>query len=122
MIRRSDDDVAILLHATLVGCEKNGAKSGVVCKKLQQRLQQEQDLAKIIDPFWSDTDQVGHMVDESIKMFGQEKKNDDENLFKTELVMTCNVNEMSAEVRKEICPALWSYRRPFSLEDFTMES
>jgi hypothetical protein len=46
---------------------------------------------------------------------------DDGAAFISELKEKYSIASLSAERRVELCPALWHYRKPFSLQDFILE-
>jgi len=132
MIRRSVDDLAMLIHLTVLSIEQD-QKTGQnillsdqktprnfqLFRNLEERSAWEEDMKKHCESVIA-ADGVAGRLENAAKEFGS-KGDEEGSIFVAELLEQSDLATMEGAVRKEAWPALWRYRRPFSLEDFTME-
>jgi len=89
------------------------------CPAPQRRTMWEKIMSMKIDP-WFESKTLGQKIESAKTMFSTDE-NDEGSVFMAELQEKVDVRSMNAKMRASLCPALWRYRAPFSLEDFTME-
>jgi hypothetical protein len=137
IIRRSEDDVAMLMHNAILvvaagvdapnvppapplpaGAVKPGPVPGLL-SKIEDRSAWELEFSRLVLPLM-DTKDVQQRLEASYKKYS-EGKDDEGTIFIAELQERYELDGMDTKMRASTSPALWRYRREFSLEDFRME-
>ncbi len=105
----------------LEDASQEAVRAWSVFSSLDQRAQWEKMISSLFfeKVFCGDNSAVTDQLKSALKDFGT--SNDEQSVFQAELMETFDVRKMDALERARSCPALWSYRRPFSLSDFTLE-
>ncbi len=145
IVRRSEDDVAMLMHLAVlaVGADNapkvnptpapppaaNAANPAPVAAsaradvsvlgKIEDRTIWELEFSKLAMPHL-DAKDLQPRLEASYKRFG-EGKEDEGTIFIAELQERYELDGMDVKTRASTSPALWRFRREFSLEDFRME-
>uniref|UniRef100_A0A7S0DVA6 Uncharacterized protein n=1 Tax=Amorphochlora amoebiformis TaxID=1561963 RepID=A0A7S0DVA6_9EUKA len=140
LVRRSPDDVGMLLHSMLaeVGSKVvdtnavpamavEAKKPPVKCQPGWMRLDTipkrdfyEKSFGKETVDIAFDSKGVGARLEIANKMYSSQSEEEAE-VFTQELMERIDVKTTPVKMRQEYFPALWRYRSPFSLEDYTME-
>eukprot|EP00954_Amorphochlora_amoebiformis_P008560 664917-Amorphochlora_amoeboformis.AAC.1 len=112
-------------HLTPIVLSLGGAKQldakgkWSVLQNSQSRNMWEAHMSRRVDP-WFDSKGLVASLERSKAMFTTAPA-DEGSVFMAELLEKVDVRSMPQKMRSKLCPALWRYRAPFSLEDFAME-
>ena len=119
-VRRSDDDIAMLLHSTLQVLSEDKTESGRVRLASQaDRSEWESYAAGLVQPVFN-SDDIAERLEVIYAQYSPDE-DDEGSVFVSELQERVDVSFMTPTERAELAPALWRFRRPFSLQDFSME-
>lgn len=69
----------------------------------------------------TESDKIQQRLDEAQKRFSDGKKDEESGIFIAELLERYDLEAIDLSIRQSSAPAIWRYRRPWSLQDFRME-
>jgi RZ type zinc finger domain/AAA domain (dynein-related subfamily) len=113
---KSVDDVATLLHVSLIRMGADDSKVGAIFRDQDQRSQWEKACEAHLEPLVDQT-----LMGERLEQASQDFKvgDDDEgNVFAAELLERFDIENMKRDMRFKTSAALWNFRKPFELADF----
>lgn len=124
MVRRSDDDVAIIMHEVIRQLsseeQQDAGKDLTTLKAMEHRSEWENTISsKVIHPTVIEDNLVTRL--ENIVSQTSKDLDEGEGVFVSELCERMDVERMEPSMRKQAQPTLWRFRRPFSPDDFIME-
>eukprot|EP00468_Gymnochlora_sp_CCMP2014_P001514 CAMPEP_0167741726 /NCGR_PEP_ID=MMETSP0110_2-20121227/1016_1 /TAXON_ID=629695 /ORGANISM="Gymnochlora sp., Strain CCMP2014" /LENGTH=5340 /DNA_ID=CAMNT_0007625809 /DNA_START=69 /DNA_END=16091 /DNA_ORIENTATION=- len=139
LVRRSQDDLGILLHYAINSVQAMAVQTNTIppmnMEKKKQKMHQpgwntldtipkrdffEQQVKKsMVDPVF-ESKQTASTLETAQKQYSTQSE-DQAQVFTQELQEKIEIKHMPSSMKQKFFPALWRYRSPFDIEDFTME-